>query len=137
MELKGQVKYTKSGELVAEVSVNDTAFLAVGKSSVTVDGVTATVKRIGDRFRKGSIWRQYVYLMDATGDVPPQTDVPESPATTVTREDGFAPNRYAGACCDCGQTVGAGKGVLVELGTGGWGCCCTLCHESRKEQVQA
>lgn len=66
IELKGLVKYTKQGQLVAEVSCNDTRTLSVGKSVVTVAGVTGRVRKIGERFGI----RQYIYLAEATGDIP-------------------------------------------------------------------
>jgi hypothetical protein len=66
IELKGSVKYTTQGKLVAEVSCNDTRTLCVGKSIITVAGVTGRVQKIGERFGI----RQYVYLAEASGDVP-------------------------------------------------------------------
>lgn len=64
--LEGIVKYNEAGELVAEISQRDAAFLAVGKAVITVAGVTGRVRKLGRVFSG----RQYAYLADAEGSIP-------------------------------------------------------------------
>jgi len=73
MEIQGVIKYTQLKELVAEISQRDAAYLHVGKSVITVAGVTGRVKRLGNLF-KG---KQYAYLADVTGEVPTKPEPTE------------------------------------------------------------
>lgn len=66
--INGTVKRSQKNELVAEVSQNDAATIKAGRTVVTVAGVTARVKRIGDRFRTANGFCNYLYLDEPTAE---------------------------------------------------------------------
>lgn len=39
--------------------------------------------------------------------------------TATTLHSPLSKNKYAGTCCVCGRTVGAGEGYLAKNGVGG------------------
>lgn len=68
MELRGTVKQTQAGASVAEVSFGPEVWNLKGQT-VTVDGTTARVRDIGDRFKRGGYAYVYLYL-DAPAAAP-------------------------------------------------------------------